>query len=188
MRIRKKLLVALAGVGAVATVAVGTGFAGSALLQRAANLAAPSVVSGNSITAVKVVRGTEPVTTQATAFADVPGAATSIRVPRGQRALVLARFSSESYCSDGTDNFAGWCGLRIMIGNAQGQPADDASTPFAFDSDPSGADDFYEGNSMDRSRVLGPGLHTVKVQAAVTSASIFFWLDDWSLTVERVRK
>jgi hypothetical protein len=136
---------------------------------------------------VKVVRGSAPQTTMSSTFADLPGASTTIRVPSGHRALILARFSGESYCTDGTDSIAGWCGLRIRIGNAEAEPSDasDPGTPFAFDTDPSSGDDYYEGNSMDRSRVLGPGLHTVKVQWAVTNPSIFFWVDDWSLTVER---
>lgn len=202
MKIRKKWPIAMLAALALAVIGVTAGMAasGNSLQQlvgaEASAVPSPSTVSGKSIKAVKVVRNAVPVTTQSTAFADVPGAKTTIRVPDGQRALILARFSAESLCTDSTNAFKGWCGLRIYIGNAEGEPSDasDLGTPYAFDSDSSdataggGSEDWYEGNSMDRSRVVGAGLYTVKVQAAVLDPSIFFWLDDMSLTVEQVAK
>jgi hypothetical protein len=191
MRIRKKWPIAVLAAISVAVIGVTAGMAGSSALQQLQGDQAASpgatTVGGREISLVKVVREPAAQTTMSATFADLPGMSTTVRVPRGYRALILARFSAESYCSDSTDGFAGWCGVRIRIGSADGEPSDgsDPGTPFAFDSDSSGGDDYYEGNSMDRSRVLGPGLHTVKVQWAVTNPSILFWLDDASLTVER---
>ena len=57
-----------------------------------------------------------------------------------------------------------------------------AAGDFAFDGVGT-ADDFYEGHSMQRSILLGPGTHTIRVQALVTLSGMSFFLDDWSLTV-----
>jgi hypothetical protein len=149
--------------------------------------------SGKAITAVKVVRETAAQVTSSTSYVDLPGATTTITVPAGQRALILARFSAESNCVDGA---AGdYCTTRVRIGGVSADPA--SETDFAFDSidDPSnctnalfGTQCGWESLSMDRSRgPLGPGTYTVKVQWAVTDAAVNFRLDDWSLTVERVK-
>jgi hypothetical protein len=142
---------------------------------------------GKSITAVKVVRETAAQTTGSATFVDVPGASTTITVPAGQRALILARFSGESNCSSG--DVGGWCSLRIRIGGASGAPASESD--FAFDSvdssEAAGCDaDLcgWESHSMDRSRgPLGPGTYTVKVQWSVVpfdigSVAPTFRLDD----------
>jgi hypothetical protein len=150
--------------------------------------------SGGAITKVKVLRETLHQTTTSASFVNLPGASTTITVPARQRALILARFSGESNCSTGT--VGDWCSVRIMIGGVQGGPA--SGSDFAFDSVDSSetaaclaADCGWESHSMDRSRgSVGPGTYTVRVQWAVvqTGASApTFRLDDWSLTVERVR-
>ena len=148
--------------------------------------------SGAAITRVKVLRETAVATTSSTTYVDLPGSTTTITVPSGHRALILARFSAESNCTDGA---AGdWCTARIRIGGVSAAPA--SETDFAFDSvdDPSNCTDAllgthcgWESHSMDRSRgPLGPGTYTVKVQWAATSGSTVFRLDDWSLTIESV--
>jgi hypothetical protein len=140
--------------------------------------------SGGSITAVKVVRGADATTTTSTSYVNLPGASTTIHVPSGQHALILARFSAESRCSGGS---AGqYCTVKILIGGSSGKPA--TGSDFAFDSDSGAGNDWWESHSMDRSRVLGPGTWTVRVQYAVTVATTTFRLDDWSLTVERSQR
>ena len=52
---------------------------------------------------------------------------------------------------------------------------------FAFDG--VGADDFAEAHAARGSLLLGPGTHTIQVQAAVTLSGMSFFVDDWSLTV-----
>jgi hypothetical protein len=141
-------------------------------------------VSGGSITQVRVARGANATTTNSTTYVNVPGASQKISVPNGQHALILARFSAESYCF-GTSVAGNYCSVRIMIGGSEGAPA--TGFDFAFDT-LGDANDWWESHSIDRSRVVGPGTWTVRVQYGVTDANTDFRLDDWSLTVERSRK
>jgi hypothetical protein len=144
-----------------------------------------TIAGGGPITAVKIARGANATTTSSTAYVNVPGASRRITVASGQRALILARFSAESECSGGPPG--SWCSVRIMIGNAEGKPA--AGLDFAFDSVGVGpTDDSRESHSMDRSRVLGAGTWTIRVQYAVNNTATNFQVDDWSLTVERSRR
>lgn len=162
---RSVLLIAVAAVGV--------------LLASGVALAVTSVVSGGAIAQVKVARSDEDFNTSSASYVDIPGAAVQFNVPRGQRALLLARFSAESICSGGS-----WCSVRIVTVRSgvvrEMEPA--SGTDFAFDS----PNDSWESNSMDRSRLVGRGTYTVKAQAAVIGGSSFR-LDDWSLTVERAR-
>jgi hypothetical protein len=149
------------------------------LLASGVALAVTSVVGGGAINQVRVARSDEASTTSSATYVDIPAATVQITVPRGQRALLLARFSAESICTGGA-----WCSVRIVtVRDGVEQEMEPASgTDFAFDS----PDDSWESNSMDRSRLVGRGTYTVKAQAAVVGGSSFR-LDDWSLTVERAR-
>ncbi len=143
--------------------------------------AVTTTLAGDAVAKVRTVRSDTGVTrTGGTAFVEVPTAETTIVVPRGTRALLLIRFSAESNCTGGT----GWCTLRIMVDKVQATPA--AGNSFAFDWASEG--DEYEAHSMERVRgPLGPGTYAVRVQWAVSDSSLSFWLDDWLLTIERVR-
>ncbi|MBI1886596.1 MAG: hypothetical protein HYS09_09845 [Chloroflexi bacterium] len=149
---------------------------------------AATTKSGGAITAVKVVRETDAQTTSSATFVDLPGASTTITVPSGEKALILARFSAESDCYGGAAN--DWCSVRILIGGSEAAPA--SGTDFAFDSNEDGgaaSQGNWESHSMDRSRgALGEGTYTVKVQWMTVDTGVTFRLDDWSLTVERVKK
>ena len=109
-----------------------------------------------------------------------------MNVPAGERALLLARFSSESECyTSGTSQR--WCSVRILVNGTQfAQPDSD----FAYDSANNGVDDdgSWEAHSIDRSIVIGAGDHTLQVQYRTTNGDTTFRLDDWSFTVERVKK
>ncbi len=112
-------------------------------------------------------------------FTQLPGASTTITVPSGQTARLIARFSGESRCT------VSWCSLRIVVDGTEMLPA--SGINFAFDSG-DGADDRFEGLAMDRtSKVLSAGTHTVKVEWALGGNNSSFWLDDWQLTVEEWR-
>lgn len=168
LRIRRRPLVAMAVVAVVAAGVTGTA------------IGLPTSGQGGTITGVKVVRGTDLQETSSQAFVDLPGASTSITVPPGQRALILARFTAESSCLSG--KAVGWCSVRILIGGVAAEPS--AGLDFKFDSTPRFADDaFAYAHSMERSRALGAGTHAVKVQWATRNAR--FQLDDWHLAVER---
>jgi hypothetical protein len=113
-----------------------------------------------------------------TSFQNLPGAAATITVPAGQVQLVLADFRADSTCQGSfAENF---CSVQILADGAEMAPV--AAGDFAFDGVGT-ADDFYEAHSMQRSILLGPGTHTIRVQALVTLSGMSFFLDDWSLTV-----
>jgi hypothetical protein len=135
----------------------------------------------------KVATGGTAFTTTSTTYGDVTGASTTVTVPAGQSALIIAEFTAESFCDAGDSS--GYCSVRILIGGTEGNPAE--GTDFAFDTivTSTGNEDWWEGNAMTRSRgPLGPGTYTVQVQAATVdgNANTTFNLDDWHLTVQRV--
>jgi hypothetical protein len=171
---------------ALATTVVVTGQEGpSGPQQQATGPAAPVSGGAGSINHVNVVTETVAQTTSSTAFVALPGASTTISVPAGEAALLVARFTAESQC---TGAAAGsWCSVRILVNGAEADPA--SGIDFAFDAVPTvNTTDFWEGHAMDRSKLVGAGNYVVIVQWAVTNASTTFRLDDWSFTVERAQK
>jgi hypothetical protein len=177
----KKLAVV---VGAVAVFAVVVPQAIAVLSQGADRGAKRAVTEQRaSLGAQRLVTATESnaTTTSSTAFVNLTS--TTIRVPAGQTARLVARFSAESQCNGGAAG--NWCSVRILVDGTEMQPQ--VGLDFAFDSVQS-SNGFYQSHSMDRtSAVLSPGNHTVTVQRAVTSASTVFRLDDYQLTVEEWR-
>lgn len=133
--------------------------------------------TGKSVQKVTVVTESSPSTTNSTAFLDIPGASASISVPAGKTQLVQVRFSAESSCFGST---GWWCSVRILANGVEMLPA--AGTNYAFDSS-SATDDYYEGNAMERTLLLGAGNYTILAQWAVLDAAVSFRLDDWTLTV-----
>lgn len=153
--------------------------------QAAPGALAPVGASAGSVNHVNVVTETTAQTTSSTAYVNLPGATTTIGVPTGEAAVLVARFTAESQCSGGAAG--NWCSVRVLIDGVEANPA--AGLDFAFDSvSAAAAQDFWESNAMDRSRTVGAGTHSVVVQWAVTNAATVFRLDDWSLTVERAQK
>jgi hypothetical protein len=135
---------------------------------------------GGAVAGITVVTETNPSTSQSTSFADVPGAAVTITVPAGKTQLVQARFTAESYCFWYSGAAYQFCSLRVLADATEMLP--NSGIDAAFDSNGQ-FDDAWEGNSMERALVLGPGMHRIKLQAAVTDPGISFTLDDWILTV-----
>jgi hypothetical protein len=160
---------------ALAAVLVGAGAAATAI-------AFPTGGVGGTITGVQVVRETARNATSSESWVSLPGAQTSITVPSGQRALIMARFSGESECSNTSGN-PGACNVRILIGGVEGAPG--SGDDFAFDTNDYPGFDTRESHSMDRSRSVGAGTYAVQVQYKVTAPAESFTLDDWSLAVER---
>ncbi len=154
-----------------------------ALLSASVVVGATFVTTGKTVSHVNVTRENLATVSNATFFNNVPSAFTTISVPSGENALILARFSAESACYGGT----GYCSVRILINGVEMDPV--AGFDFAFDSTDLGRETSgsWESHSMDRSRVVGSGTYTIVVQRATTSASTFLRLDEWSLTVERAQ-
>src|SRR5436190_2210013 len=86
--------------------------------------AAMAAVSGHAgaITAVAVAGDPGLQETSSRSYVDIPGAATTITVPRGQRALVIARFSGASQCGSLNPDDDG-CFVRILVDGVEAEPA-----------------------------------------------------------------
>ena len=142
-------------------------------------------LSGGTNSKVALARGSAAFATTSDSWTNLTGASVSIRIPAGQRAILLATFSGESLCNGG---FVGdECDVRVLFNGSQGQPGPAApNSGAAFDSEGSG-DDYREMHSMQRSKgPFGPGLYTVRVQVE-TCCGTTFTLDDWHLTVQSFR-
>jgi hypothetical protein len=72
----------------------------------------------------------------------------------------------------------GWCSLRARVGNKTLEP--DEGTNFAWQGGTS--INAYEGLAMTRSRIVGSGTYTVKIQ--MDSNGNDFRLDDMSFVVQ----
>jgi hypothetical protein len=154
---------------------------GQAAIARLGSPRTTTTVSGTTAKKVIVVRGTDPQTTQAKPWVDLAGATTSVTVPTGMSALILARFTTEDRCEVGAPDI---CTVRILIGGIEAEPA--SGTDFAFDS--AQTEEYFHAGAMDRSLgPLGAGTYAVQVQYGAGGINIgTFTLDDWSLTVEVV--
>jgi hypothetical protein len=135
---------------------------------------------GTGVAAVTVITETNPSTSQSTSFADVPGTAVTVTVPAGQIQLVQVRFTGESYCFWYSGAAYQFCSLRVLADATEMLPR--SGMDAAFDSNGQD-DDAWEGHSLDRTLVLGPGMHRIKLQAAVTDPGVSFTVDDWTFTV-----
>ena len=151
----------------------------------------------------RVVRGEEASAfNNSTSFTGIPGASTTVSVPRGEKGLILARYSAETICYivEGTTNTGDdKCSVRIMVEKItpsrckRWRRAPATSSPTSPSTARVEARKPYlpeESHSMDRSRIVGPGTYTVKAQWAVTHTDVTdvrFRVDDWSLTVEKAR-
>jgi hypothetical protein len=136
--------------------------------------------TGKAVAAITVVTDATGSTTTSTSFADVPGARATITVPAGQTQLVQATFSAESYCFGYSGLAYQFCSLRILADTSEMLPK--SGMDFAFDSNGQ-TDDAFEGHSMSRTLVLGPGTHIIRLQAVVTDGGVGFTTDDWTLTI-----
>jgi hypothetical protein len=180
------LLAAVAGLGA--------GVAANALTN-------PPSVQSQALrqNSIMMVAGTGAFATgSSNAWVDLPGSGTSITVPTGTNAYVLARFTAESVCW-GT---AGWCPVRVVLFNGSsweeigtdishypnigGAPTPAQST-FAFDSTAGGThngSDYASHAFEQHSRGIVNGVYPVKVQVGVTTPGEQVRIDDWHLTLE----
>ncbi|MEX1102351.1 MAG: hypothetical protein WD739_10790 [Actinomycetota bacterium] len=145
-----------------------------------------STTVAGSPTRVKLVRNTSGLLgTTSQDWIDPQGATTTIRVPPGQEAAILARFTAESSCRRLPGGTLQYCRVRVLIDGVEAEPS--TSEDFAFDT---AMNEQFEYESLSVERSLGglaPGVHRVKVQASVSGPDTLFTLDDWHLTVERLR-
>jgi hypothetical protein len=159
----------------------------AALALALGSLAVAALKSGTTITSVKVVTSTiNGQETQSRTYVDLPGAATSITVPSGQKALIVARFTGASQCGSLNPDDDG-CFVRVLIGGQEADPVNAGHFDTAECCSGSSNGDSWESHAIDRSRgPLGPGTYPVRVQW-LAGAENDFMLWGWHLTVERVK-
>jgi hypothetical protein len=160
------------------------GPAGPAGAAGLAGPAGPAGAAGTGATlAYRTVTSGVAQSTSSTSFVDVPGATTTIEVPAGQTATIVARFSAETIC---TGPNGSWCSARIMIGGTEGDPS--VGTDFAIDSPGTAPGSDWEGHTVARLRnSVAAGTVTVTVQYAVVSGATSIAVDDWALEVQAIK-
>jgi len=186
------VLAAAVGGGATA-VTQGAGSDGQAPPSAAPSVSSASTAPGGKVAVtgpptIKLVASPDNSTVgSGTTPSLLPGMTTSITVPEGQRALVIARFSAESACYGGDAESPEWCIATMKVGNANMLP--DTGSDFAFDSTDNGSRTSFswQSHAMERYRTVSAGTYNVKVLASTTqfgSAPPTFWTGERELTVE----
>lgn len=139
-------------------------------------------VSGTSISQVKLVRNSNAASTTSQTYLAVPGATTTLTVPAGSKAVIVARFSAISVCEELSDARGYGCNVRVMVNGAEAAPAGTS----VFDS--SGKGNSREAHAIERSRgPVGPGTYVVSVQFSVPAATVTLTLSKWTLEVDRIK-
>jgi hypothetical protein len=135
-----------------------------------------SGVEGAPVTKVKTYQGVAYVV-KSTTFVNV--ATFTIATGNNQNQIVRIRFSASIHCR--AMNAAGSnqaCSVRFLVDGSQ-----TSVNPFVF-----GRADFMGSQSMEDWRVFfdDPGTHTVAIQARSASTNVWFYLDNWTATIERI--
>jgi hypothetical protein len=144
-----------------------------------------TAATGKAVERVAVVRSSQIFNTTVTRYTTIPGATVRITVPSGERALLIARFTTQEDCNVGDGNPSGKCMARIISNTREMAPASGGS---AIDTVAAGNPAGVRSAALDRSLgPVGPGTYRIKVQVKVTNALMIVELTDWHLTVERVR-
>ena len=135
-------------------------------------VAAPSTVQCGA--PINSVVKTEIVATvsNATSFAQIPGAAVTVIVAPSSTRCIKVRFLPLANC-DGS--FANQCLIRVLDNSSGLSPVVsvngvDGGQPLA--------------NAFEWVRRVGPGTHTISVQRRVTNTSSLFHFKSWMLDVE----
>jgi len=133
--------------------------------------------------AVKNISSNNDRTTSSTTFDDFTS--TSIEVPAGNTATIVATFSAESAAFDAN----GYGIVRVTVDGTEMDPQ--AGTDFAFDSSDSGTPPAAretatssESHAVVRYKTgVAAGSHTIAVQWRTSNSSVKFRLDDWALSL-----
>lgn len=148
-------------------------------------------VSGKTVSQVKVVRGAAIQTftddSGAATSVDLPGATTTIKVPSGQKATLLVRFSGETTCYGGySPGGLDECFVQVLI---NGTPAAPGEVEFDTNNGNTEHPLSFEAHSFEwSSDRLGPGTYAIQVQVRVDDSmccQVVFELARWTLAVER---
>lgn len=156
---------------------------------------ASGVASAGYVAEVKTATSTSPTDVSNVSYSNLSSATATVTVPSGETGRVIAYFSAEDACF-GVPTNNERCLVRITVDGTEMDPA--ANTDSFWDNNghasTAGPDPVKNQNDSVQSRAivrssgtLNPGAHVVVVQAATTSASLTFRVDDWSLVVQRVK-
>jgi hypothetical protein len=136
-------------------------------------------LTGKSVSAVVSVSGPGPDSTAQTTWADLPDAVVTVKVPGAwSSALLDIRLSADFVFAIPTGARAQ---IRVLVDGAEVAPGPlhiDRSAGYAYN--PS-------LQSLERTASVGPGSHTVQLQAEVCDCGTALSMTDWTLTVERAR-
>jgi archaellum component FlaG (FlaF/FlaG flagellin family) len=148
-----------------------------------------STVTGKSVTQVKVVRSTlaQQFTDDggATTATDLTGASTTVKVPAGQKALLLIRFSAATACYGGAGGGYDSCYVQVLVNGSAVAPGE-----VSFDNNNTNTESTQlEAHSMEWAKTVGAGTFTVQIKVRTDDSPccvVYFDLNPWTLTVERV--
>jgi hypothetical protein len=128
--------------------------------------------------AVKNVSDSGEKTTSSTSYEDL--ASTTIEVPSGNTATLVATFSAESACYNAA---SGTCGVKITVDGNEMNPT--AGNDYDFDYSATGkSSSSHQGHALVRYQGnVGAGSHKVTIQYRASNSSVKFRIDDWALSV-----
>lgn len=189
--VRHRRLARIAVTVAAAAALVGTGFVAHAALEPdrpggdVSTAAAPVIFTGNGVSAVDIVTSDEYQSFSGPTWTPIAGSSVSVSVPSGPWRIANATFAGQTSCA-GTPA-AAYCSVRI-VARKSGSVAWSELYPrgnWAIDavSSPSPETDFWEGNSVERSKTLAPGTWTVRAEARTSVDTTSLDVAAWHLKV-----
>jgi hypothetical protein len=150
-------------------------------------LAVTTKSGGKGLTAVRVVREdstTGSATANSTNYTDIPGASTSMVVPSGTKALLVARFQGH-----GSIIKTSSCIVRIVVNGSETVMQPSGNFPFMGQASVSAS---QPGSGMiERSAAVPAGTYSLKAQLRIGTANSVdseCQLSAWHFTVERFQR
>ena len=109
---------------------------------------------------------------------------TTVNVPAGTTATIIARYGAETLCEDADG--AGYCFVQLLRGVHRHDGSRHNSLASIDSVTSTSADDGSESHMIERwATNVGPGNHTIKVQATEGNGGVTsFTLDNQTLTVQ----
>jgi hypothetical protein len=147
----------------------------------------------------RVITNTSVQTTQASAFANLPDATTTVFVPPNSAVLVSVTFSAEVACYGGAVNDPNWCEMMVLVNGTEASPKASSTSlgdTFSVATTDNGTASFaswrahsFSRHTCVRNTTNAPLAVPVAVQWKVVNFSAAaapvttFWVDDSAMTV-----
>jgi hypothetical protein len=117
---------------------------------------------------------------------------TTVSIPTGTTALVLAEFGAVSSCSHAMagDSTTGTCEVKILLGGKAMEPS---ANPTAFDTPDAAREgpNSHEAHQITRARVVGAGTYNIKVVGQTNNpggTGLSFVTSNRTLTVQVIQQ